>query len=125
MKLAAAIMLAMTLCSPAMSRGHEDSPLHSWFDQLASGRGLCCSFADGQTVEDVDWDARDGRYRVYLRGLVVSGINIPDGWVEVPDEAVVTTPNKFGPAVIWPYLMWEGTGMPSLAIRCFLPGAGT
>src|SRR5690348_6127775 len=27
-----------------------NSPLKPWFDRLASGKGLCCSFADGATV---------------------------------------------------------------------------
>jgi hypothetical protein len=31
-----------------------DSPLKLWFDRLASGRGLCCSFADGVSVQDVE-----------------------------------------------------------------------
>jgi len=26
---------------------YANSPLKSWFDRLASGNGLCCSFADG------------------------------------------------------------------------------
>ena len=33
-----------------------NSPLKPWFDRLASGKGLCCSFADGFSVQDVDWD---------------------------------------------------------------------
>jgi hypothetical protein len=33
-----------------------NSPLKPWFDRLASGKGLCCSFADGLSVQDVDWD---------------------------------------------------------------------
>jgi len=37
-----------------------DSPLKSWFDRLASKKGLCCSFADGVRVQDVDWDTQDG-----------------------------------------------------------------
>ena len=37
-----------------------NSPLKPWFDRLASGRGLCCSFADGFSVQDVDWDTQDG-----------------------------------------------------------------
>jgi hypothetical protein len=36
---------------------YANSPLKSWFDRLASGNGLCCSFADGFRVDDVDWDA--------------------------------------------------------------------
>ncbi|MGA8387849.1 MAG: hypothetical protein WB769_07960 [Pseudolabrys sp.] len=45
---------------------YENSPLKRWFDSLASRRGFCCSFADGQSVEDVDWDTKDGKYRVRL-----------------------------------------------------------
>ena len=33
-----------------------NSPLKPWFDRLASGKGLCCSFADGFSVQDVDWE---------------------------------------------------------------------
>jgi hypothetical protein len=47
---------------------YANSPLKQWFDQLASGKGLCCSFADGVSVQDVDWDTQDGRYRVRLHG---------------------------------------------------------
>ena len=35
-----------------------------------------------------------GHYRVRLNGE----------WIVVPDNAVVTEPNKFGPAVVWPYM---------------------
>jgi hypothetical protein len=38
----------------------------------------------------------------------------------VPDSALATEPNKFGPAVVWPYMSSDGT----TEIRCFLPGAG-
>jgi hypothetical protein len=87
------------------------SPLKSWFDTLASGKGLCCSFADGVAIEDVDWDARDGHYRVRIDGQ----------WIDVPDAALVSEPNRFGRAVVWPYRD-EETG--ATQIRCFLPGAG-
>jgi len=89
---------------------YADSPLKAWFDQLASGKGLCCSFADGVSVENVDWDTQNGRYRVRIQGQ----------WFVVPDAAVVTEPNKFGPAVVWPYQDSDG----ATQIRCFLPGAG-
>ena len=36
------------------------------------------------------------------------------------NSAVVTEPNRFGPAVVWPYMDAEG----ATQIRCFLPGAG-
>ena len=67
-----------------------DSPLKPWFDRLASGKGLCCSFADGVAVQDVDWDTQDGHYRVRIYGQ----------WIVVPDAAVVTEPNRFGPTVV-------------------------
>ena len=41
---------------------YGNSPLKQWFESLASRRGPCCSVADGQTVEDVDWDTKDGKY---------------------------------------------------------------
>jgi hypothetical protein len=115
-----AVLAALALCInafvPSQLLAHDDgqfanSPLKAWFDQLASGKGLCCSFADGVSVQDVDWDTTtDGRYRVRLNGQ----------WVIVPDAAVVTEPNRFGPAVVWPYQDMNG----ATQIRCFLPGAG-
>jgi hypothetical protein len=99
------------IVTPARDDGrYANSPLKSWFDQLASGKGLCCSFADGLRVEDVDWDTQDGHYRVRLNSE----------WIVVPDNAVVTEPNRFGPAVVWPYMNSDG----QTQIRCFLPGSG-
>jgi len=34
------------------------SPLKEWFDHLGSRNGLCCAFADGVSVQDVDWDTQ-------------------------------------------------------------------
>ena len=110
-----------------------DSPLKTWFDQLASGKGLCCSFADGVSIQDVDWDTE--KTCELADGMIdrKNGIAFPVGkcvihyrvrlngqWVVVPDAAVVTEPNKFGPAVVWPYQDMNGVTQ----IRCFLPGAG-
>jgi hypothetical protein len=110
-----AVALCVTAFVPSNVSAHDDgqyanSPLKPWFDQLASGKGLCCSFADGVKVEDVDWDTQDGRYRVRLHGQ----------WVVVPEAALVTEPNRFGPAVVWPYEDAAG----ATQIRCFMPGAG-
>jgi hypothetical protein len=97
---------------------YANSPLKSWFDQLASKKGLCCSFADGFSLADVDWDVdcataagiEQCRYRVRIDGE----------WMDVPDEAVITEPNRYGTAVVWPYKDASGTTQ----IRCFMPGAG-
>jgi len=95
-----------------------NSPLKAWFDQLKSGKGLCCSFADGVAIEDVDWGTE---------AVTLAGQNIITYWVMlngqkviVPDAAVVTEPNRFGPAVVWPYQDMNGVTQ----IRCFIPGAG-
>ena|ERR1700677_120996 len=83
----------------------------AWFEHLASGKGLCCSSSDGKTVSDVDWDSKDGHYRVRLNGE----------WIDVPDSAVVKEPNLYGLSVVWPFLDIDG----NVQIRCFLAGAGT
>ena len=115
---------ALAGCMLGHARAADDgryarSPLKAWFDKLKSDKGLCCSFADGVTIEDVDWDtggdnkdtqSEGGHYRVRLKGR----------WIVVPDAAVVTEPNKFGPAVVWPYQDSDG----KTQIRCFMPGAG-
>ena len=90
---------------------YAGSPLKSWFDSLSSQKGMCCSFADGRTVEDPDWGTQGNHYWV-----VVDGKHL-----EVPDEALVNVPNKAGKAVVWPYMGEDG----QIMIRCFLPGAGT
>jgi hypothetical protein len=108
--LASTIMLAAMTAAQARDPGgrYADSPLKGWFDGLRSRQGPCCSFADGVSVQDVDWDTQEGHYRVRLDGR----------WIVVPDDAVVRGPNKFGPAVVWPY---KGRGGETL-IRCFIPG---
>ena len=72
---------------------YADAQLKTWFYRLASGNGLCCSFADGVSVENVDWETQNGRYRVRMQGQ----------WIVVPDTGLVTESNRFGPAVVWPY----------------------
>jgi len=112
----AALALYLTTLVSSQPNARDDgrfanSPLKPWFDRLASGKGLCCSFADGVSVQDVDWDTQEDHYRVRIHGE----------WFVVPDDAVVTEPNRFGPAVVWPYNDRYG----NTQIRCFIPGAGT
>jgi hypothetical protein len=85
--------------------------MHVWFDMLASGKGLCCSFADGRAVDDPDVDMDGTHYKVRVDGV----------WYEVPDSALVTVPNKFGRAVVWPYIDEDG----KTQIRCFIPGSAS
>ena len=89
---------------------YAQSPLKPWFDSLHSQKGMCCSFADGMTVEDPDVDSAGGHYRVRIDGK----------WIVVPDEALIDVPNKYGRPVVWPYVDADGTTQ----IRCFIAGAG-
>lgn len=108
MKLPLTILLALTLPLQARDDGrYANSALKPWFDSLRSGRGPCCSDADGSAVSDVDWDSDRGHYRVRIEGV----------WIDVPEDAVITEPNRAGRAMVWP--MWnEGR----VQIRCFIAG---
>ena len=51
---AVALCMTMFVANDASARDpdgrYANSPLKQWFDQLASGKGMCCSFADGFSV---------------------------------------------------------------------------
>jgi hypothetical protein len=89
---------------------YSNSPLKPWFDSLKSGKGLCCSFADGYVVTDPDWESKNGHYRV----------RIDNEWVDVPDDAVIKEPNRVGRTMVWPT-----RGSFGISIRCFMPGSMT
>ena len=84
--------------------------IKQWFDSLASKRGPCCSDADGFALSDVDWESRDGHYRVRIGG----------NWHDIPDEAIITVPNRVGRTMVWPITYGNET-----IIRCFMPGTMT
>jgi hypothetical protein len=122
-----AILLLFTFAAGAHDHGQfANSGIDkSWWNGLKSGRGLCCSFADGVSLKSVDWDTLNGQYRVRLCA------EPPDSYEEwatcenkkfviVPDEALVLVPNKYGDAVVWPYII-----SGEVAVRCFMPGSGT
>jgi hypothetical protein len=106
----------MALASPsghARDRGqfgNSTPEMRAWFEGLRSGKGPCCSDADGSLVSDVDWETHDGHYRVRIDGQ----------WIDVPDDAVITEPNRIGRAMVWPIHGYLG-----LTVRCFMPGSMT
>jgi hypothetical protein len=102
------VLIPLLLCSPALAHDAGHPELNEWFNRLASGRGLCCSFADGFAVSDVDWESKDGHYRVRLE----------NNWIDVPDDALITEPNRVGRTMVWP-LRFDG----QILIRCFMPGS--
>jgi hypothetical protein len=77
----AVLTLSISFVSPKYLYARDDgrfanSPLKEGFDRLASRNGLYCAFADGVSLQDVDWDSQEGHYRV------------------VPDAVVVAEPNR-------------------------------
>jgi len=95
---------------------YAGSPLKPWFDSLRSpGGGPCCSDADGTALKDTDWDSKDGHYRVFIQ----------DKWWDVPDDRVITEPNKFGRTMVWPVYHSPYGGPMVIEIRCFMPGSMT
>ncbi|WP_249791425.1 hypothetical protein [Bradyrhizobium sp. SRL28] len=111
------------MMSPAPGRDldgrYRNSPLHEWFENLASGKGLCCSYADGHAVEDADWESKAGHFRVRLPKSANSKEMV---WVDVPDDAVIKVPNKVGRTMVWPVY---NELYPDISIRCFMPGSMT
>jgi hypothetical protein len=111
--LAAALLALASHLGHARDRGqyaNANPELKAWFEGLKSGKGPCCSDSDGTAVSDVDWQSHGGHYRVRLDGE----------WVDVPDEAVITEPNRIGRTMVWPLHGYLG-----LTIRCFMPGSMT
>jgi len=102
---------------------YAGSPLKSWFDGLKSGKGPCCSDADGTALSDVDWEAKDGHYRVRM-DVSPQAPEVDMQWIDVPDDAVITEPNRYGRTMVWP-IRHSILGAPvTIEIRCFMPGAG-
>ena len=116
LRLACAALLVILAAQASQARdpdgryAAQNPELHKWFESLRSGKGPCCSDADGTAVSDVDWETANGHYRVRLDGE----------WVEVPDEAVITEPNRIGRTMVWPIRGYLG-----ISIRCFMPGSMT
>jgi len=80
--------------------------LREWFGALKNKNNiLCCADADGY---DAQWDTAQGHYRVFSK----------DGWIVVPDDAVVTGPNKALVSKVW----WKFDEAGKRSVRCFMPG---
>ncbi|GGI28514.1 hypothetical protein [Bradyrhizobium guangdongense] len=128
---AAGLACALTLIALLAPRGHArdrgqfvntSAELKAWFDGLRSGKGPCCSDADGSAISDSDWESKDGHYRVRIPrlGYVIEGKPQELVWVDVPEEAVISEPNRVGRTMVWPIYGYMG-----VTIRCFMPGSMT
>src|SRR5467141_1739588 len=101
------VLILLLLCSPALAHDPGHPELNDWFDRLTSGRGRGCSFADGYAVSDVDCESKDGHHRGRLENK----------WIDVPDDALITEPNRAGRTMVWP-MRFNG----EIFVRCFEPG---
>ncbi|MCP1742425.1 hypothetical protein ABIF65_002392 [Bradyrhizobium japonicum] len=65
---------------------NTNAELKAWFDGLRSGKGPCCSDADGSALSDTDWESKDGHYRVRIPrlGHVLDGQQQEFVWLTCP-----------------------------------------
>ena len=95
--------------------GPTSPEMKAWANSLQNKLSEgCCSTADGWKPEAVEYDMRGNKYRVKIEGQ----------WYDVPANAMIDLPNKFGFPVVWYYKTWDNGIRPSISIRCFIPGAG-
>jgi hypothetical protein len=94
-----------------------DPETRQWFrNQHSPKNGVnCCSDADGTYAQE---DIRDGHYWTRFTTHRIGNPDMDSGWMQVPDDTVLTSPNRNGAAVVWYY--YENY---VLKIRCFAAGA--
>ena len=101
----------MLMAKAANATGHENDPMHAWFETLTDQDGnSCCSGSDGLDVPEVDWRIAGDIYEVFVWG----------DWVKVPPKAIVKQKNIHGMAVVWPFRTGDEK---TTIIRCFMPGS--
>ena len=129
-----AFMVAMCVHqAQAHDQQMHESMFSDWLSHLHNQAfNLCCEANEGTTVQDVDWSPaneamrcqptpiaeaqgdKSGKFCVFIKGV----------WWYVPDKALVSEANKYGPAVVWPIWSSSGGGPITVSgIRCFMPGA--
>lgn len=97
--------------SPAGAHDAKHPELNDWFKSLNSKSGSCCAEMDG--TFDPDWESKDGHYRVRIEGE----------WKDVPEDAVLKSPNLSGRTIVWWYKFSPWGTKSQIMIRCFMPGA--
>ena len=105
--------------SPAEAHDASHPELDGWYEKLESGKGPCCDGSDSAHVEPSDWETQNKQRSHYK-------VRLDSVWADVPDEAVVTGPNRDGRTLVWYYDSWTGhSGIPGKVIKCFMPGTMT
>jgi hypothetical protein len=123
--LSLALLLAALAAPLVRAHDHNRPDLNDWFTSLHSGKGPCCDGSDAVSLEDPDWEAQNKagshyRVRVPRYGYVIDGQQQELVWVDVPEEAVISEPNRVGRTMVWPIYGYMG-----VTIRCFMPGSMT
>ena len=86
----------------------QNQSLRDWFNSLRNPLGqVCCHNFDGISLEEAEWRIGSNGYQAYANGK----------WIDVPEDALVSEPNRLGRAHLW--LRPDGT------VRCFMPGSMT
>jgi hypothetical protein len=118
MKIVAAL-LTLALVTPAQARWNEkyaQSQNKDWFNEqtVPGTNSRCCTDADGTRAQE---EIRGTEYWVTF---MAEGQLIP--WTRVPDNAIITSPNKAGVPIVWWRWEEEDEGTGYVTIRCFAPG---
>ena len=118
LRISCALLLAALVSASGYARdldgryAAQNPELHRWFESLRSGKGPCCSDADGKALSDTDWEVKGGHYRVLIESQ----------WWDVPNEAVIKGPNRAGRTMVWPVYYRVLDDQLRIDIRCFMPG---
>jgi hypothetical protein len=100
-RLAVATYLAFLIPACAQDGTH-------WVDQLLSQSGIVCCFNnDGRRLDDPEWRIVGDHYEILF----------PEGWIQVPESAVVSMRNQDGIARVW-----SDMASGKHVIRCFIAG---
>lgn len=116
--LAAALTIVL---SPSLAHDAEHPELNDWFMGLRNKKDFpCCDGSEAMHLKNVDWESQNKENsHIRVRIPLTTEANSELGWVDVPDDAVITEPNKDGATLVWPIYGYMNT-----SVRCFMFGAG-
>ena len=123
------VLCAIAFVPPAHAHMPDRPDLNPWFSDLKNdGGGLCCSMEEGTVITAEEWrntevDKCEKTYAVVPDSPAEFCVLWKGHWRQVYRYAVVSKPNRYGPALVWPVYEWNGDD-DGVWFRCFIPGAG-
>jgi len=115
-------LMPLTAMGRDLDGRYATSPLKPWFDQLKGRTGPAVRMLTATSPTTPT--GKNGHYRVRVPAYPDSKVML---WIDVPDDSVITEPNKAGRTRVWPVyspLTTEGE-RDHIWIRCFVPGSMT